>query len=314
LFAVSASAQLPGWWFLVLVAGALAAPFLFLRSPAEATVTAEALPLIVGDAPRSPLDPSRIDLYRWENDGGASRTYASRGVRLNRPTLAACAVVIVCLTCTLDGQGLSRYRNFDLGSSLASVSTLAGVAPSEARVIHRRPAVLQDLEWRLSHWVGGTTTASTDPVELIRFSFYDDQLFRIVVDYAHERTEGLTRADLIEAISAIYGTPIVRTSRAAGAGRVVSRLESDSGSPVAAWGDAGHSVTLYQMSTYGAAFRMILTDSRLEALARKAETQAVRLDEQEAPQREIARQKKEQVDGRAAAEKARMANKGVFRP
>jgi hypothetical protein len=52
----------------------------------------------------------------------------------------------------------------------------------------------------------------------------------------------------------------------------------------------------------------------LADLARKAETQAVRLDDQEAPQREIVRRQKERDDGRAAAAKARAVNKGVFRP
>jgi hypothetical protein len=58
----------------------------------------------------------------------------------------------------------------------------------------------------------------------------------------------------------------------------------------------------------------IVSDIRLDDLARKAESQSVRLDDQEAPAREIARQKKERDDERAAAAKARAANKGAFRP
>src|SRR6184192_3074527 len=140
----------------------------------------------------------------------------------------------------------------------------------------------------------------------------DDRLFRIVVDYEHERTEGLTDADMIDAISAVYGTRLTRTSGRAA--RVVSRVEIESGSSVAKWGDAGHVVALYRTASYGDAFRLIVTDSALAALARKAEVRAARLDAQEAPSREIARQKKERDDGRAAAEKARVANKGAFRP
>lgn len=211
----------------------------------------------------------------------------------------------------LDGQGLSHYRNFELGSDLASVSTLTGVASSEAKTIHQRPAVLQDLEWRLSHWMVGSATASTDPVEQIVFSFYNDQLFRIVVDYGHDRTEGMTDADMIEAISAVYGTPVKRTS---GPIRAASPLEIESGSPVTRWGNGDHSVVLYRTSSYGPAFRLIVTESALADLARKATIQAVRLDDQEAPRREIARQKKERDDGRAVAEKARIANKRIFRP
>ena len=57
-----------------------------------------------------------------------------------------------------------------------------------------------------------------------------------------------------------------------------------------------------------------MTDSALDTTARKAALQAVRLDDQEAPRREVARLKKEQDDTRTAAEKARIANKKVFRP
>jgi hypothetical protein len=225
-------------------------------------------------------------------------------------TLAMCAAGIVCSTHALGGQGLSQYRDFELGSDVASVKALADIASSEARMTHQRPAVLQDLEWRPSQWIPGSTAATTDPVEQLRFSFYNDQLFRIVVDYDHDRTKGMTGADMIEAISAVYGTPLPRTARVAAA----SRLETESGSVVARWGDPEHAVVLYQSSSYGAAFRLVVTDTRLENLARKAEAQAVRLDAQEAPAREIARQQKERDDKRAAAEKARTANKDVFRP
>jgi hypothetical protein len=230
---------------------------------------------------------------------------------MNARMLAICTIGMMCSTHALEGQGVSHYRNFELGSGVAPVSGLAGVASSEVKTIHQRPALLQDLEWRPSRWVTGSTAASTDPVEQILFSFYDDQLFRVVVDYGHDRTEGMTGPDMIEAISAVYGTPLGRASRAR---RVASRLETESGSEVARWGDNEHAIVLYQTSSYGPAYRLIVTDIRLEGLARKAESQAARLDEREAPAREISRQKKEHDDQRAAAAKARVANKGVFRP
>ena len=74
------------------------------------------------------------------------------------------------------------------------------------------------------------------------------------------------------------------------------------------------SVVLYRTSMYGTAFRLMVTEPRLDDLARKAEVQANRLDVQEAPRREIARQNKEVADGRAAKEKARLANRAAFRP
>lgn len=226
-------------------------------------------------------------------------------------TLATCAVGIVFLTHGLEGQDRSQYRNFALASDLASVSRLAGVPSSEARTLHQRPAVLQDLEWRPLRWVGGSATASTDPVEQIVFSFYNDHLFRLVVDYGRNRTKGMSDVDMIEAISAVYGPPVKRMP---GAVTFASGVETESGSPVARWGNAEHAVVLYRTTSYSESFRLIVTDPALDDLARKATIQAARLDAQEAPLREIARQKKELDDGRAAAEKARVENKEGFRP
>jgi hypothetical protein len=227
---------------------------------------------------------------------------------MNARRLAIVACAIVCLTREVNGQGLSHYRNFALGSNVASVAALANVDPAEAKTLHERPAVLQDLQWRPSRWVAGSSVSSVDPVEQILFSFYNDQLFRLVVDYGHDRTEGMTGADMIEGISSVYGAPLPRSSRVGGP--AASQLETESGSVVARWSDTQHRVVLYQTSSYAAAYRLIVADVRLDGLARKADTQAGRLDDQEAPAREIARQKKE----RDAAAKAGAANKSVFRP
>ena len=232
---------------------------------------------------------------------------------MNAPRLAIVACGIACLTGGVNGQSVAQYRNFALGSDVVSVSALAGIEPTEAKTIHQRPAVLQDLKWRPSRWVAGSTDSSVDAVDQILFSFYNDQLFRVVVDYSHERTEGMTGADMIESISSVYGAPLARSARVAGL--PVSQLETESGSLLARWGDSDHRVVLYQtISSYRAAYRLIVADARLGGLAGKAEVQAGRLDDQEAPAREIARQKKERDDARVAEAKARAANKEVFRP
>jgi hypothetical protein len=59
---------------------------------------------------------------------------------------------------------------------------------------------------------------------------------------------------------------------------------------------------------------VVVFSKRLDALARAAIVEATRLDEQEAPQREIERQKKQDEENRATQEKARPANKANFRP
>ncbi len=230
-------------------------------------------------------------------------------------TLVACAFAMTIVSNRLEAQDLSRYRTFDLGTDVAAVSALTGVAASEATIVHQRPVLLQDLAWRPSRWTPGSNSDSTDPVEQVLFSFYNNHLFRIAVDYGHDRTEGMTDADMIEAISAVYG-PNVKPSATPPRGpvRVQSQMEIESGSPVARWRDAEHAVVLYRTSSYREAFRLIVTDLAVADLSRKGAIQALRLDEREAPQREIARQKKERDDARAAAEKARSANKGLFTP
>jgi hypothetical protein len=224
--------------------------------------------------------------------------------------LAIAPLGLLLCTQLLSGQSRAHYREFQLGGDLASVSALAGVAVSETKAVHQRPALIQDLEWRRPYAATSSTAPAPDPVQQIVFSFYNDQLFRLVIDYDRNRTEGMTDADMIDAISSEYGsiTKTPQKSRAAS-----SRVAEESGTPVARWGDADYSVVLYR-SSYASGFRMIVTSVRLDALAGTATAQALLQDERDAPRREIARQKKEADDTRAAQEKARLANKAVFRP
>jgi len=77
-------------------------------------------------------------------------------------------------------------------------------------------------------------------------SFYNDQLSKMVVDYDPERTAGMTDADMIDAISTIYGPrlkPATPKTRPA-----ASRIEEESSTPITRWGDADYSVVLYRTS------------------------------------------------------------------
>ncbi len=47
-----------------------------------------------------------------------------------------------------------QYREFELGSNLASIAKLTGADVSKAKVIHSRPAVLRELEWRPRYRAG----------------------------------------------------------------------------------------------------------------------------------------------------------------
>jgi hypothetical protein len=227
---------------------------------------------------------------------------------MNHRLFIICGWLLVLSAQGLHAQERMRYREFELGSNLASVAKLTGAAVSEAKLIHQRPAVITDLEWRPRYFSAGVSP-QTDPVDLMVFRFYDDQLFRVVVDYDRHRTEGMTEADMIEAITATYGLGSKPLPRA----RVAMPKYGVPDTPLAIWGDTEYSVTLLRV-TYPETFRLIVSLTRLENLARTASAEAVRMDANEAPQREIARQKKEADDSLAAQEKAKAENKAVFRP
>ena len=64
---------------------------------------------------------------------------------------------------------------------------------------------MQELEWRPRYYSGGASPLTTDPVDVMHFKFYDNQLFTVVADYDRRRTEGMSAADMIAAISETYG-------------------------------------------------------------------------------------------------------------
>jgi hypothetical protein len=210
---------------------------------------------------------------------------------------------------SVEAPDLSRYREFQLGMNLLVVAKQADLEPSEARVIHQRPAVIQELEWRPPRSPGSSSQA--DAVSKVLFSFYNGELFRMVVNYDRYKTEGLTDEDMVQAISAKYGTATRPAAKIINFSS--SQVYDDSEKVVACWEDAQYSFNLFR-SSYQPTFGMVAFSKRLDALARAAIVEAIRLDEQEAPQREIERQKKQDVEDNAAQEKARLVNKPNFRP
>jgi hypothetical protein len=225
---------------------------------------------------------------------------------------AAAGLVLVLSSAALHGQdGGPRYRDFMLGSGLSSVAAQVVLPPSDATAVHLRPALIQTLTWRQPYFKAGSNAPQTDPVGQIVFSFYNDQLFRLVIDYDRQRTEGMTDADMIQALSDTYGAmakPKAKTSP-----KVPSPFDVESGEPIATWGTAEYSLVLFH-STFAGGFRVVVTSTGLDALARSATVLAIGLDQREAPQRAIAQQKKDDEDARASQEKARVANKAAFRP
>jgi hypothetical protein len=82
---------------------------------------------------------------------------------------------------------------------------------------------------------------------------------------------------------------------------------------VARWENAESSVAPLR-AAYPTPVRLVLLSKPLAGLARTAAAAALRLDVQEAPQREVERAQKEADDARAAHGKARPANKAAVKP
>jgi len=195
--------------------------------------------------------------------------------------------------------------------NLPTVAKQADVKQSDARAVHQRPAIIEELEWRPQSFLRTSPQAQGDPLKDVLFSFYNGELFRMVVNYDPDKTQGLTNDDMVSAISATYGTasrPVAKTISFSSA-----QGYSETEKVMARWEDSQYSFNLFR-SSYQPKFGMVVFSKRLDALARLAVVEAVRRDEQEAPQREVDRLKKEAQETRATEEKARLANKANFHP
>ena len=205
-------------------------------------------------------------------------------------------------------QDLSRYRAYVLESTLGSVVAASGARAGDAKTLHERPGTIQQLEWRPPYVDPRNPMA--DPVREIAFTFYNDALYQIIVNYDRDRTEGLTNGDIVESVSAAYGMSPLATARA----RTSAPAEASSDSIVLARWESAESLLTLLRGSYTAEFQLILISKPLSAQARNAVREAIRLDAIEAPRREAEQRKKEASDAGAARDLARTANKAAFRP
>jgi hypothetical protein len=222
---------------------------------------------------------------------------------------------VAFLATVLSAQDFSKYREFQFGASLPVVAKQVRMKPAEAKTTHRRPAMIQELEWQALYL---DSKQPPDSVRNILFSFYNNELFRLVVTYDREHTAGLLAEDIIEALSAKYGIAakpvaelILSSTYFPNEGERIITERSEK--VIARWEDEQYSYNLIQ-PYLTAQFGLVIYAKRLDALARAAIVEAVRLDKQEAPQRESERQKNKDAADRAKQAEARRANKGPFRP
>lgn len=203
----------------------------------------------------------------------------------------------------LSGSDLSTYRSFQFGMSLDAAVKRSGMDMSEVTTVHQRPARIQELTWNPERFSG--TFGDTDPVQQVVFSFYNGQLFRIVVSYDNQKTAGLSAEDLTEAFSTRYGA----ATHPAPETLFPSAVFSEGVAVVARWADAEYSFNLAQ-SPYGSSFELIAFSKHLNALAEAAIAAGIQMDAQEAPER----QKAEEQNAQSRLDKTRLVNKPHFRP
>jgi hypothetical protein len=203
----------------------------------------------------------------------------------------AIALVMVMFSAPLIyGQDLSKYRNFSFGTSLASVSKQVDRQPIQAELIHQQPALIQELTWYPPQPYGSSRPA--EPVEKVLFSFYNGELYRMLVFYDSSAVKGLTDEDMIRAVSAKYGTA---TKPVADVDFPTNPSYRATEKVVARWEDSQYSFNLFRSSASNT-FAIVMFDKRLDAQAEISIAESVQLEKQEAPQKEAARVKKETDD------------------
>ena len=265
------------------------------------------------DMPVAASTMSAATIAERQKEGGGGTVhirheswYALLSRCLHRVRLVA---IILLASAPVAAADLGTYREFTIGASTAAVIALTGAAERDMKTVHERPALLQELSWR-PRYVSGRNSADRDSVAAIVFSFIDNQLFRMAIDYDRSRTEGLTKEDMITSLSAMYGP---RSTQPAPIASRPAFESLDTPTVFATWRQGDVMLTLNQ-STYGGGFSLVVISVPLEALARKAQATAVTMDAREAPARDAARVKQQADAARAAAEKTRTTNKDAFKP
>jgi hypothetical protein len=215
-----------------------------------------------------------------------------------------CLTVLLLAAPLLRAQELSKYRHFTIGMNLSTALERTDQKMADVKVIHDRPALIQELSWWPPNLPGASFQADT--VEQILLSFYNGELYKISVIYDPSTTEGLTAEDMVKSISAKYGpaTNVVLESDSAKVDSYDLKQKT-----VASWEDAQYSFNLVR-SSFTDKLGLILYSKQVNAEAELAVVEAVKLEGQEGPQREAERQKKEMDD----LEVARQKNRKTFRP
>ena len=213
-------------------------------------------------------------------------------------------VVVLLSTHQLRAQDLSKYRNFSFGMTVADISKQIDQKPANAAVVHERPALIQELTWLPPQPYGSSRPA--EPVDQILFSFYNGTLYRMLVTYEDSATKGLNDEDMVRVVSAKYGV----------ATRPVAAVVNFPTNPsykatekvIARWENSQYSLNLVR--SYTDSFSIVMFTKQVDAQAGISIAESVKLDQEEAPQKEAARAKKTADD----VELERQKNIKTLRP
>jgi hypothetical protein len=204
----------------------------------------------------------------------------------------------------LRAQNLSKYREFSLGTNLATVLKRAEKRLSDVNTTHGAPTLFQEFTW----WPPSLPGASyrSDSVEQVLFSFFNGELYKVTVRYDQSSTEGLTAEDMMNSISAKYGPPSSVVPEPTSTPNLGYDAQQKT---VASWEDLQYSFNLVRTPSTGR-FGLVIYSKRANSDAELALVEAARVDKLEAPAREAERQKKQTED----RELARQKNQKNFRP
>ena len=217
----------------------------------------------------------------------------------------AIALVLIVLSAPLiHGQDLSKYRTFSFGMTLADLSKQIDAKPADVTVVHEHPALIQELAWWLPQLYGALRP--TEPVSRILFSFYNGALYRMLVTYDDSAIKGLTANDMIQGISTQYGTA---TRPVAEINFPTNPSYEASEKVIARWEDPQYSLNLLRFSSQNT-FAIVVFSKQADAQAAVSIAESVKLEQQEAPQKEAAQVKKDADD----LEGERQKNIKTFRP
>lgn len=202
----------------------------------------------------------------------------------------------------MNAQDLSKYRDFTFGMSLTEVLKLTDRNQSEVKTKFEHPALVQEMNW----WPPSSPTGNyqADSAQQIALSFYNGELYKIVVTYEPSVVKGLTAEDMVQSISSQYGaaTTVLKASGN-------SAIEPYSQEAIAAWEDSKYSVKLGH-SAFSGGYGLTLLSKSVNTEAETGSLEAAKLEMTERPQKE-ADSRKRDAD---KLEIERQKNKKAFRP